>query len=174
MPVSPTRKEPEVQAQSANPAAPPLGLQNLKGLRSVVLIMMGYLLLASIVAAIGYPYLGKDEVSDPGEGDGVLSALLLAIGLMIPLEFVAFLAVRKSLRKQLAVDLAETPYRRGDGLPMTYVTICMIGVAMTLSVGFFGVVIYLISGSITALAIAGGAAVLLFVQLPTDDSLRSS
>jgi len=136
--------------------------------------MMGYLLLASIVAAIGYPYLGKDEVSDPGEGDGVLSALLLAIGLMIPLEFVAFLAVRKSLRKQLAVDLAETPYRRGDGLPMTYVTICMIGVAMTLSVGFFGVVIYLISGSITALAIAGGAAVLLFVQLPTDDSLRSS
>ena len=99
---------------------------------------------------------------------------MLAIGLMIPLEFVAFLAVRKSLRKQLDRDLDEIPYRRGAALPRTFVTICLIGAALTLGVGFFALVIFFISGSMAALAIAAGATVLLFLQIPTDDSLRDS
>ena len=174
MPESSPPQDPIVPTQDAVPAPLPKGLQNLKGLRLVNLVMIGYLMLAALGAWIGHPYMGGEEAVDPGKGEGIASALLLAIGLMIPLEFVAFLAVRKSLRKQLALELVETPYQRGDGLPRTYVTICLIGAALTLGVGFFGVVIHLISGSMMALAIAASAAVLLFVQLPTDDSLRSS
>ncbi|MFT6362499.1 MAG: hypothetical protein ACJAZ8_000905 [Planctomycetota bacterium] len=140
----------------------------------MVKIMGGYLLLAVIGAWIVHAFLSGDEPVDPADTAGVASALLLAIGLMIPLESVAFLAVRKSLRKTLALELAETAYLPGDPLPRTFVTICLIGAALTLGVGFFGVVIYLISGSMVALAIAALATALLFVQIPSDDSLRES
>ena len=174
MPDSSPPTDPDRPAFEPSQGSAPKGLQNLPGLRLVVKVMTGYLLLAGLAAWFGHPYLSGDEPVDLEAAEGMASALLLAIGLMIPLVFVAFLAVRKSLGKQLALDLAGSPYERGDALPRTFVTICLIGAALTLGVGFFAVVIHLISGSTVALGIAGGATALLFAQLPTDDSLRTA
>jgi divalent metal cation (Fe/Co/Zn/Cd) transporter len=148
------------------------GLLHLPGLRVVIFVLAGAMIVTTLAAYFFHPMMDPGLGAGSEEASNLPTTFLAILGLMIPVEVVAFWAVRKGLRKQLRQALSDGNYQRGDSLPPTFVTICIIGAAMTSGIGYFAAVILLLTGSLIALAIAFAASVLILLQVPKDDSLR--
>lgn len=147
------------------------GLLYLPGLRIVIYVLAGFLLAATIGAAVLHLNLVLPETAADNGAD-LEAPLLGVLAIMVPVEWVAFFAVRKGLRKQLEESLVESTPQPGGNLPLPFVTITLIGALMTSGIGFFGATIHVITGSWAALSIAGAASLFILYQVPSDDSPR--
>ena len=143
----------------------------LPGLRIVLYVLAGFLLAATIgAAALHSKWVMPGTAAD--NGADLEAPLLGVLAIIVPLQWVAFFAVRKGLRKQLEESLVERSPQPGGNLPIPFVTITLIGALMTSGIGFLGATIHVMTGSWAALSIAGAASLFKFYQVPSDDSPR--
>jgi len=152
---------------SDSPRAPRSGGPNelpLSGVRVIFWILIGTSVAFVLVSWLIHPLVGID-VQVPE------ASLLTVLGVLAPMEYVAWRVVARNLRPRW-VEAGRT-WRPEDPVPQAWLTQCLLGAALTTSVGFFAGIVVLMTGSNLALSLATGAVGLLLIQLPDEDSLRT-
>ncbi len=130
-----------------------------------ILMMALVIGVCALAAYGGYVHFGPGEVPEAPEGSMLLNTLLIAA--------VATLPVLLLLRSVL-VRAARDMYSRDiEGFCRSYQVACIVQGALVEGVGLFGGIVYLLTGDVIALGVAGGAALLILLLMPSESSVNT-
>ena len=94
------------------------------------------------------------------------------LAFLIPMEAVAYIFLARHLKTRWKPEAKD--WKPDGPLPRAFVTQVILGAALSHGIGLFAAIIFLMTGSFAALAVAIAAAAVLIYQVPSADALRTT